>query len=126
MNELMKIEGLKMYFGGLKAIDGLDLSVNEGETLAIIGPNGAGKSTLIKSIMGIVQPKSGSILYNGQDITKLPAHRRASLGIGYVPEGRRVFGRLTVEENLRMGAYELKDKQRIKDNIEKVYEIFPG
>ncbi|MBR3137636.1 MAG: ABC transporter ATP-binding protein, partial [Clostridia bacterium] len=87
--------------------------------------NGAGKSTLIKTVMGLVKPTSGQILYNGQDITNLPAHKRAGLGIGYVPEGRRVFAKLTVEENLRMGAYELKDKKKIAENMDRVYEIFP-
>ena len=125
MKELMRIEGLKMYFGGLKAIDGLDLNINEGETLGIIGPNGAGKTTLIKTIMGLVQPKSGAVLYDGQDISHIPAHKRAEMGIGYVPEGRHVFGRLTVEENLAIGAYSSKDKEKLKKNIEMVYDIFP-
>ena len=93
--------------------------------MSVIGPNGAGKSTLIKTVMGLVKPTSGQILYNGQDITHLPAHKRAGLGIGYVPEGRRVFAKLTVEENLRMGAYELKDKKKIAENMARVYEIFP-
>jgi branched-chain amino acid transport system ATP-binding protein len=75
--------------------------------------------------MGLVKPTSGSILYNGEDIINVPAYKRASLGIGYVPEGRRVFGKLSVEENLRMGAYELKDKAEIKKNMEMVYDIFP-
>ena len=122
---MLEIKDLYVSYGMMEVLHGISLNVADEELVSVIGPNGAGKSTLIKTIMGIVQPKSGSILYNGQDITKLPAHKRASLGIGYVPEGRRVFGRLSVEENLRMGAYELKDKQRIKDNIEKVYEIFP-
>ena len=93
--------------------------------MSVIGPNGAGKSTLIKTVMGLVKPTSGQILYNGQDITHLPAHKRAGLGIGYVPEGRRVFAKLTVEENLRMGAYELKEKKKIAENMARVYEIFP-
>ena len=96
-----------------------------GELISVIGPNGAGKSTLIKTIMGLVKPKSGKILYDGQDITHLPAHKRAGLGIGYVPEGRHVFGRLTVEENLTIGAYSSSDKEKLKKNIDMVYEIFP-
>ncbi|MDY3918381.1 MAG: ABC transporter ATP-binding protein [Candidatus Limivivens sp.] len=122
---MLEIKDLYVSYGMMEVLHGISLHVADEELVSVIGPNGAGKSTLIKTIMGLVQPKSGSILYNGQDITKLPAHKRASLGIGYVPEGRRVFGRLTVEENLRMGAYELKDKQRIKANIQKVYDIFP-
>ena len=122
---MLEIKDLYVSYGMMEVLHGISLHVADEELVSVIGPNGAGKSTLIKTIMGLVQPKSGSILYNGQDITKLPAHKRASLGIGYVPEGRRVFGRLTVEENLRMGAYELKDKHRIKANIQKVYDIFP-
>jgi branched-chain amino acid transport system ATP-binding protein len=109
----------------MEVLHGVSVNVEDDELVSIIGPNGAGKTTLIKTVMGLVKPKSGSIIYNGEDITHLPAHKRASLGIGYVPEGRRVFGKLSVEDNLRMGAYELKDKAEIKKNIEMVYDIFP-
>ena len=122
---MLEIKDLFVSYGMMEVLHGISLKVEDKELVSVIGPNGAGKSTLIKTVMGLVKPTSGQILYNGQDITHLPAHKRAGLGIGYVPEGRRVFAKLTVEENLRMGAYELKDKKKIADNIAKVYEIFP-
>ena len=122
---MLEIKNLFVSYGMMEVLHGISLKVEDKELVSVIGPNGAGKSTLIKTVMGLVKPTSGQILYNGQDITHLPAHKRAGLGIGYVPEGRRVFAKLTVEENLRMGAYELKDKKKIADNIAKVYEIFP-
>jgi branched-chain amino acid transport system ATP-binding protein len=122
---MLEIKNLFVSYGMMEVLHGISLKVEDKELVSVIGPNGAGKSTLIKTVMGLVKPTSGQILYNGQDITHLLAHKRAGLGIGYVPEGRRVFAKLTAEENLRMGAYELKDKRKIADNIAKVYEIFP-
>ena len=122
---MLEIKDLFVSYGMMEVLHGISLKVEDKELVSVIGPNGAGKSTLIKTVMGLVKPTSGAILYNGQDITHLPAHKRAGLGIGYVPEGRRVFAKLTVEENLRMGAYELKDKKQIARNMERVYEIFP-
>ena len=122
---MLEIKDLFVSYGMMEVLHGISLKVDDRELVSVIGPNGAGKSTLIKTVMGLVKPTGGQILYNGQDITRLPAHKRAALGIGYVPEGRRVFAKLTVEENLRMGAYELKDNNHIRENMEKVYEIFP-
>ena len=122
---MLEIKDLFVSYGMMEVLHGISLTVEDKELVSVIGPNGAGKSTLIKTVMGLVKPTSGQILYNGQDITNLPAHKRAGLGIGYVPEGRRVFAKLTVEENLRMGAYELKDKKKIAENMDRVYEIFP-
>ena len=122
---MLEIKDLYVSYGMMEVLHGISVNVEDKELVSIIGPNGAGKTTLIKTIMGLVKPKSGKILYNGEDITHLPAHKRAGMGIGYVPEGRRVFGKLTVDENLRMGAYELKDKAQIAKNIEMVYDIFP-
>ena len=122
---MLEVQDLYVSYGMMEVLHGVDISVQNGELISVIGPNGAGKSTLIKTIMGLVKPKSGKILYDGQDITHLPAHKRASLGIGYVPEGRHVFGRLTVEENLTIGAYSSSDKEKLKKNIDMVYEIFP-
>ena len=122
---MLEIKNLFVSYGMMEVLHGISLKVEDKELVSVIGPNGAGKSTLIKTVMGLVKPSSGQILYNGQDITHLPAHKRAGLGIGYVPEGRRVFAKLTVEENLRMGAYELKDKKKIAENMARVYEIFP-
>ena len=122
---MLEIKDLFVSYGMMEVLHGISLKVEDRELVSVIGPNGAGKSTLIKTVMGLVKPTSGQILDNGQDITHLPAHKRAGLGIGYVPEGRRVFAKLTVEENLRMGAYELKDKKKIAENMARVYEIFP-
>ena len=122
---MLEIKDLYVSYGMMEVLHGISVDVQDKELVSIIGPNGAGKTTLIKTIMGLVKPTSGQILYNGEDITNIPAHKRASMGIGYVPEGRRVFGKLTVEENLQMGAYELKDKAQIAKNIEMVYGIFP-
>ena len=122
---MLEIKDLYVSYGMMEVLHGVSVTVEDKELVSIIGPNGAGKTTLIKTCMGLVKPTSGSILYDGEDITKLPAHKRAAMGIGYVPEGRRVFGKLTVEENLQMGAYDLKDKTQIKNNIDMVYDIFP-
>jgi len=122
---MLEIKDLYVSYGMMEVLHGVSVTVEDKELVSIIGPNGAGKTTLIKTCMGLVKPTSGSILYNGEDITKVPAHKRAAMGIGYVPEGRRVFGKLTVEENLQMGAYELKDRTQIKNNIDMVYDIFP-
>ena len=122
---MLEVQDLYVSYGMMEVLHGVDISVQDGELISVIGPNGAGKTTLIKTIMGLVKPKSGKILYDGQDITHLPAHKRAGLGIGYVPEGRHVFGRLTVVENLTIGAYSSSDKEKLKKNIDMVYEIFP-
>ena len=122
---MLEVQDLYVSYGMMEVLHGVDISVQDGELISVIGPNGAGKTTLIKTIMGLVKPKSGKILYDGQDITHLSAHKRAGLGIGYVPEGRHVFGRLTVEENLTIGAYSSSDKEKLKKNIDMVYEIFP-
>ena len=122
---MLEIKDLYVSYGMMEVLHGISVDVQDKELVSIIGPNGAGKTTLIKTVMGLVKPTSGQILYNGEDITNIPAHKRAGMGIGYVPEGRRVFGKLTVDENLQMGAYELKDKAQIAKNIEMVYGIFP-
>ena len=122
---MLEIKDLYVSYGMMEVLHGISVDVQDKELVSIIGPNGAGKTTLIKTVMGLVKPTYGQILYNGEDITNIPAHKRAGMGIGYVPEGRRVFGKLTVEENLQMGAYELKDKAQIAKNIEMVYGIFP-
>lgn len=122
---MLTIKDLKVNYNKMEVIKGISLQVDEGELVSVIGPNGAGKTTLIRSIMGLKTVESGTISYNGEDITRVPAWKRAEMGIGYVPEGRRVFGSLTVEENLRTGCYRVKDSSRIQPNIKKVYELFP-
>jgi len=99
--------------------------INEKEIVSIIGPNGAGKTTLVKTIMGFLQPKSGTIKFKGEDIAKLPPYERVKRGLTMIPEGREIFPRMTVEENLLLGAYTIKDKKSVMENKEKVYEIFP-
>ncbi|MCW3996379.1 MAG: ABC transporter ATP-binding protein [Candidatus Bathyarchaeota archaeon] len=99
--------------------------INEKEIVSIIGPNGAGKTTLVKTIMGFLQPKTGSIKFKDEDISKLPPYERVKRGLTMIPEGREIFPRMTVEENLLLGAYTIKDKKIIMENKENVYEIFP-
>lgn len=122
---MLRLENIDVFYGKSQALQDVSIEVREGEFVTILGANGAGKTTIMKCIMGLLKPRKGRILYGGQDITGRPAWDRAALGIGYVPEGRRVFPDLTVEENLRMGGYSLKDKGAVEENIEKAYGIFP-
>ncbi len=122
---LLRVEDLTTHYGKIMALNQVSLEVGEGEVVAVIGRNGAGKTTLLRSIMGLVKPTSGRILYKGNDITGEPPWIRARLGIGYVPEGRRLFPYLTVEENLLIGAYTLRDPAKIADRLEFVYTLFP-
>lgn len=122
---MLEIKEVDISYGEMSVIKKVSLEVKEGELVTVIGANGAGKTTLIKAIMGIKDITSGEILLDGVDISKLPPWKRPELGIGYVPEGRRVFPNLTVDENLRMGAYKVKDKVKARASIEKVYGMFP-
>lgn len=123
---MLKISNLEVNYGKMQVIKGISLEVKEGELISVIGPNGAGKTTLIRTIMGLKKAASGSIFFfEDKDITALPAWKRADMGIGYVPEGRRVFGNLTVEENLLTGCYKVKDNVRKRASIKRVYELFP-
>lgn len=122
---LLNIIDVEIFYGQMEVVKKISIDVKKGELVSVIGPNGAGKTTLIKAIMGLKEITSGKIMFEGNDISKVPAWERAGLGIGYVPEGRRVFGNLTVEENLKMGCYKVKDNNRIKINIDKAYELFP-
>ncbi|XVQ89350.1 ABC transporter ATP-binding protein [Microbispora siamensis] len=119
---LLSIRDLTVHHGQLRAVDGLSLEIEKGEVLAIIGANGAGKSTLLRALAGLTPPTSGSIHLDGRDITRLPAHRRVSEGIALVPEGRRLFRSLTVEENLLTGAYRRRPGLW---TVARVYELFP-
>ena len=122
---MLKISNLEVNYGKMQVIKGISLEVKEGELISVIGPNGAGKTTLIRTIMGLKKAASGSIFFEDKDITALPAWKRADMGIGYVPEGRRVFGNLTVEENLLTGCYKVKDNVRKRASIKRDYELFP-
>jgi branched-chain amino acid transport system ATP-binding protein len=119
---LLQVVGLDVHYGDFQALYGLDLSVDEGETLAVIGANGAGKSTLLKALSGLVRPTSGSIVFDGQDITSVPAHARVPLGIALTPEGRRIFRSLTVEENLKLGGHVRRPGPW---SLDAVYDAFP-
>ena len=122
---LLEIENLEVNYGMIKALKGVSFEVNKGEIIALIGANGAGKTTTLHAISGILPSASGKIIYNGQNITKTPAHKIVKLGISQVPEGRRVFSQLSVFENLLMGAYTRRDKSEINEDLEKIYERFP-
>lgn len=122
---VLKIDSINTYYGAIQALKGISLEVGEGEIVTLIGSNGAGKTTTLRSISGIAPPASGSIEFLGQDISGVPAHEVAAMGIAHSPEGRRIFPRMTVRENLDMGAFTRADKQGITDDIERVYELFP-
>lgn len=122
---VLKIDSINTYYGAIQALKGISLEVGEGEIVTLIGSNGAGKTTTLRSISGIAPPASGSIEFLGQDISGVPAHEVAAMGIAHSPEGRRIFPRMTVRENLDMGAFTRADKQGIADDIERVYELFP-
>lgn len=122
---MMEVKDLEVYYGMIQAIKGVSFHVNQGEVIALIGANGAGKTTILHTISGLLSPKSGSVLFEGQDITKVPGHRIVSMGMAHVPEGRRVFAQLTVLQNLKMGAYTRKNKEEIRQALENVFLRFP-
>lgn len=125
MSELLKTTDLKLNYGPISALKGVDISVPEGQIVAILGANGAGKTSLLKTISGLLKPASGEITFNGVSIGGKPAHKVAAQGIMQSPEGRFVLVGLTVEENLRVGAYNIKDKEELSRNFERVYTLFP-
>lgn len=122
---MLEIKDLEVYYGVIQAIKGVSFEVNQGEVIALIGANGAGKTTILQTITGLLSPKKGSVIFEGQDLTKIPAHKIVSLGMAHVPEGRRVFSDLSVLENLKMGAFTRKDKNEINESLQKVYARFP-
>lgn len=122
---MLEIRDLEVYYGVIQAIKGISFDVNEGEVIALIGANGAGKTTTLHTITGLLSAKSGSITFEGQDITKVPGYKIVSKGMAHVPEGRRVFAQLSVLQNLRMGAYTRKDKSEIEETLKQVYKRFP-
>ncbi len=122
---MLEIKDIEVFYGMIQAIKGVSFEVNEGEVIALIGANGAGKTTILHSITGLIVPKKGEILFEGQDITSTPAHKIVSMGMAHVPEGRRVFAQLTVLENLKMGAFTRKDKDEIEESLIRVYKRFP-
>jgi len=121
---LLEVRGLQVVYGGINAVKGIDFDVRAGEMVTLIGANGAGKTTTLKALTGLVKPAAGSIKYNDIEITALPTFRLAEMGLVLVPEGRGIFGRLTVQENLELGAYHRKADGRVRTDLERVYQMF--
>ncbi len=122
---MLEVKDLQVYYGMIQAIKGISFEVNEGEVIALIGANGAGKTTTLHTITGLIPAKTGSIIFEGVDLTKTPAHKIVSLGMAHVPEGRRIFQQLTVYENLKMGAFTRSNKKEIEASLANVYKRFP-
>jgi branched-chain amino acid transport system ATP-binding protein len=122
---MLQVQDLSVYYGGIQALKGISLEVRQGELLAIIGANGAGKTTTLRTISGILRPRSGSIRFDGKELTKLSPYDIVGLGIAHSPEGRQVFSGLTVAENLRLGAVQRRDPAEIDADLERVYTLFP-
>lgn len=125
MSEILKLSNVKLNYGPIAAIKGIDLSVEEGQIVAILGANGAGKTSTLKVIAGLLKPSAGEITFEGKKISGKPAHKIAQMGIMQSPEGRHVLIGLTVEENLRVGGYNIKSKEELEKNFERVYSLFP-
>ena len=125
MGTMLTINDINVFYGAIHAIKGVSLEVNEGEIVTLIGANGAGKSTILRTISGLLKPKSGSIKFEGQEIAGMPAHEIVKTGISQVPEGRRIFAEMSVLENLELGAFTRKDKDGIKADMEVVFNRFP-
>ena len=122
---LLEVKDLEVYYGMINALKGISFHVDRGEIVSLIGANGAGKTTTLHTITGLIRPRNGSVIYKGTDLTHVPAHKIVSMGMVHVPEGRRIFQGLTVQENLMMGAYSQKDKAKIAKNMEIVFTQFP-
>lgn len=122
---MLEIKDLNVYYGAIHAIKGISLKVSDGELVSLVGANGAGKTTILHTISGLLPAATGEVMLDGQNLQKIKANKIIGLGLAHVPEGRHVFSRLTVEENLRMGAFIIKDQNKINDNLEMVYTHFP-
>ena len=122
---MLEVKDLHVYYGVIQALKGISFEVNQGEVIALIGANGAGKTTTLQTLTGLLSAKEGSVVFEGKDITRVPAHKIVEMGIAHVPEGRRVFSDLSVYENLIMGAYTRKDKAEIQESLAGVYKRFP-
>ena len=122
---LLEVKNLEVYYGVICALKGISFEVNEGEIVSLIGANGAGKTTMMQSVVGLLPKRAGTVIFDGQDITKTPCHKIVQLGMTQVPEGRRIFQELSVYENLMMGAYTIKDQQKFKEDLEGIYQRFP-
>jgi len=125
MSNLLEVRGLQVAYSGIHAVKGVDFYVAPGELVALIGSNGAGKTTTLKTLAGLLSPASGQVIFDGKNLSDVPAHQRVAMGIALVPEGRGVFARLSVAENLLMGAYSRSDQSEIKDDLARMYALFP-
>jgi branched-chain amino acid transport system ATP-binding protein len=122
---VLELEDVHTYYGAIHALKGVSLKVNEGEVVTLIGANGAGKSTTLRSINGVNHPREGKITFKGRDITNAPPHEVVKMGISQSPEGRRLFPRMSVLENLEMGAFQREDRQNFKEDLDRVFDLFP-
>ncbi|MEW6274076.1 MAG: ABC transporter ATP-binding protein [Bacillota bacterium] len=122
---LLEVKDLEVYYGAIRALQGISFSVSEGEIVTLIGANGAGKSTTLRAVSGLIQARKGEIIFKGQRLNKVPAHKIVRLGISHVPEGRQIFPNLTVTENLLMGAFTRADKDEVEKSLQMVMERFP-
>ncbi len=125
MPPFLEVQNLQVSYGRARVVRGVSLEVAAGECVALVGANGAGKTSIIRSIMGLTPATGGRVLINGADVTGAPPWKRASAGIGYMPEGRRIFSNLNVERNLLVGAYQVRDQTRVRTSLERIYGIFP-
>ena len=122
---LLELENVHVYYGNIHALKGISIQVEEGEVVAMLGANGAGKTTTLRTISGLLRPREGSVRLRGEPIDTMPPHIIVYKGVGHAPEGRRIFARLTVEENLAMGAYARNDPQGIREDLDRVFALFP-
>ena len=125
MAHLLSVEGLEVFYGEFQALFGVSFYVDRGEVVVLLGANGAGKTTTLKTVSGLLKPRRGRVVWQGRDITGLPPHVRVEMGISHVPEGRGIFPKLTVYENLRVAAYTRRARERFEESLEMVYNLFP-
>ncbi|MCX4525331.1 MULTISPECIES: ABC transporter ATP-binding protein [unclassified Streptomyces] len=125
MTALLKVEDLKVAYGKIEAVKGISFEVNEGEIVCLVGTNGAGKTTTLRTLSGLLKPVSGTVTFDGMPLGQVPAHKIVSLGLAHSPEGRHIFPRLTIAENLQLGAFLRTDKDGIEQDVQRAYEMFP-
>ncbi|MFD9475034.1 ABC transporter ATP-binding protein [Streptomyces goshikiensis] len=125
MTALLKVEDLKVAYGKIEAVKGISFEVNEGEIVCLVGTNGAGKTTTLRTLSGLLKPAGGTITFDGKPLAQVPAHKIVSLGLAHSPEGRHIFPRLTITENLQLGAFLRTDKEGIEKDVQRAYEMFP-